>query len=148
MHFPTFLLIITMFIRFMVLETSKQGNRMLFPKYNTTCNIIFKITQIPRFMTSIKTINTSRVFTTFITKTLLYNFDSLKPNFHIVKLGYTLFFLFLLKRVPTINVLNRNTKKKIRIIIWKFSVFGVEILHVYLNMFVFVMVHDHSVTVR
>ena len=35
-----------------------------------------------------------------ITKTCLYNFDSLKPHFYIVKLGlqgYTLFFLFLLK---------------------------------------------------
>ena len=33
----------------------------------------------------------------FITKTCLYNFDPLKPHFYIVKLGYTLFFLFLLK---------------------------------------------------
>ena len=39
-----------------------------------------------------------------ITKTYLhvYNFDPLKPHFHIVKLGftgYTLFFLFLLKNI-------------------------------------------------
>ena len=37
----------------------------------------------------------------FITKTCLYNFDSLKPHFYIVKLGFTggktLFFIFLLK---------------------------------------------------
>ena len=35
-----------------------------------------------------------------ITKTYLYNFDALKPHFHIVNLvlqGYTLIFLFLLK---------------------------------------------------
>ena len=38
----------------------------------------------------------------YITKTCLYNFDPLKPHFHIVKLGftgYTLFFLFLLKHI-------------------------------------------------
>ena len=37
-----------------------------------------------------------------ITKTYLYNFDPLKPNFYIVKLGftgYTLFFLFLLENI-------------------------------------------------
>ena len=32
-------------------------------------------------------------------KTRLYNFDPLKPPFYIVKLGYTLFPLFLLKTV-------------------------------------------------
>ena len=39
---------------------------------------------------------------TCITKTCLYNFDPLKPNFYIVKLGfteYTLFLLFLLKNI-------------------------------------------------
>ena len=66
-----------------------------------------------------------------ITKSYLYNFDPIKPNFYIVKLrlqGYTLFFLFLLKnidcgyslepprRVPTIYVLSRN-RKNIRIFI-------------------------------
>ena len=37
-----------------------------------------------------------------ITKTCLYNLDPLKPHFYIVKLGlqgYTLFFLFLLKKI-------------------------------------------------
>ena len=34
-----------------------------------------------------------------ITKTRLYNFDPLKPHFYIVKLGYTLFLLFLLKNI-------------------------------------------------
>ena len=37
-----------------------------------------------------------------ITKTRLYNFDPLKPNFYTVKLGFTgyaLFFLFLLKNI-------------------------------------------------
>ena len=37
-----------------------------------------------------------------IVKTCLYNLDPLKPNFYIVKLGftgYTLFFLFLLKNI-------------------------------------------------
>ena len=37
-----------------------------------------------------------------ITKTCLYNFDSLKPNFYIVKLGFTgvyIIFLFLLKNI-------------------------------------------------
>ena len=40
----------------------------------------------------------------FITKTLLYNFDPLKPLFYKVKLGlqgYTLFFLFLLKNIKS-----------------------------------------------
>ena len=38
----------------------------------------------------------------FITETYLYNFEPFKPNFYIVKLGftgYTLFFLFLLKNI-------------------------------------------------
>ena len=37
-----------------------------------------------------------------ITKTYLYNFDTLKPHFYIVKLGlqgYTLFFLVLLENI-------------------------------------------------
>ena len=37
-----------------------------------------------------------------IVKTFLYNFDSLKPHFYIVKLGFTgvyLLFLFLLKNI-------------------------------------------------
>ena len=37
----------------------------------------------------------------FITKTRLYNFDPLKPDFHIVKLGFTgvyIIFLILLKK--------------------------------------------------
>ena len=35
----------------------------------------------------------------YITKTYLYNIDPLKPHFYVVKLGYTLFFLFLLKNI-------------------------------------------------
>ena len=41
-------------------------------------------------------------FSSFITKTCLYNFDLLKPHFYIVKLGFTgvtLFLLFLLKTI-------------------------------------------------
>ena len=34
-----------------------------------------------------------------ITKTCLYTFDSFKPHLYIVKLGYILFFLFLLKSI-------------------------------------------------
>ena len=34
-----------------------------------------------------------------ITKTRIYSFDPLKPHFYIVKLGFTLFFLFLLKNI-------------------------------------------------
>ena len=34
-----------------------------------------------------------------ITKTCLYNIDPLKPHFYVVKLGYTLFLLFLLKNM-------------------------------------------------
>ena len=68
-----------------------------------------------------------------ITKTYLYNSDPLKPNFYIVKLGFTGVYIILListqkhrlwvlvrtasprrfKRVPTIYVLSRN-KKNIR----------------------------------
>ena len=32
-------------------------------------------------------------------RTYLYNFDPLKPHFYIVKLGFALFFLFLLKNI-------------------------------------------------
>ena len=41
-------------------------------------------------------------FIVFITKTCLYNFDPLKPHFHIVKLGFTevyIIFLLLLKNI-------------------------------------------------
>ena len=38
-----------------------------------------------------------RIYLSSITKTCLYNFDPLKPHFYIVKLGYTVFFLFLIK---------------------------------------------------
>ena len=54
-----------------------------------------------------------------ITKIYLYNFDPLKPQFYIVKLGFTgvyIIFLFLLKNIdcgyslelPIIYVLSRN----------------------------------------
>ena len=71
-------------------------------------------------------------------KTYLYIFDPLKPHFYIVNLGYILFFLFLLKNIDCgyslelprwggsneypQSVLSRN-KKKIRIFIWKHTVF-------------------------
>ena len=44
----------------------------------------------------------SKILVLVITKTCLYNFDPLKPDFYIVKLrftGYTLDFLFLLKNI-------------------------------------------------
>ena len=46
--------------------------------------------------------NSSQTEELTITKTSLYNFDTLKPHFYIVKLeftGYLLFFLFLLKNI-------------------------------------------------
>ena len=72
-----------------------------------------------------------------ITKTCLYNFDPLKPEFYIVKLGFTgVYIIFLIsaqKRrlwVPTMSVLSRNMKK-IGIFIWKLSVFGGEIFNIF-----------------
>ena len=52
----------------------------------------------------VKDILNQVLFTILITKTYLYtcNFDPLKPNFYVVKLGlqgYTLLFLFLLKSI-------------------------------------------------
>ena len=78
----------------------------------------------------------------YTTKTCLYNFDPLKPHFHIVKSGFTWVYInFLISaqkhrfwllvktaslrrfyRVPTIYVLSRAMKNK-RVFIWTFSVF-------------------------
>ena len=92
-----------------------------------------------------------------ITKSCLYNIDPLKPQFYIVKLGFTGVYTILLisaqkhrlwvlvrtasprwfQRVPTIYVLSRNMKNiflsaKFHFLAVKFSV--------YLNRHVFVMV--------
>ena len=48
-----------------------------------------------------------------ITKPYLYNFDTLKPHFHVVKLGftgYTLVFLFLLKNIDCGYVLEPHRR--------------------------------------
>ena len=64
------------------------------------------------------------VYVGIITKTCLYNFNHLKPNFYIVKLGFTgVYIIFLISAlnhrfwglvrtasVPTIYVLDRNMK--------------------------------------
>ena len=42
---------------------------------------------------------TAHMYGQIITKTCLYNFDLLKPHFYIGKLGYSLFFLFMLKDI-------------------------------------------------
>ena len=87
-----------------------------------------------------------------ITKTYIYNFAPLKPHFYTVKLGFTgvyIIFLILLKntdcgyslelprrggsnKYPQSMFLSRNVKK-IRIFIWKFSVFDGKIFSIYLN---------------
>ena len=81
-----------------------------------------------------------------ITKTYRYNFESLKPHFYIVKQGYSLSFLLLLKnidcrypfepprfqRVHTIYVLSIN-KKNVRVFFKRFFfIFEVK-LSIYLN---------------
>ena len=69
-----------------------------------------------------------------ITKTSLYNFDPLKPHFYIVKpgfIGYTLFFLFLLKNIdcgyslepPRRGGSNEYPKSMFWAEIWKISEF-------------------------
>ena len=66
-----------------------------------------------------------------ITKTYLYNFDPLKPHVYIVKLGYTLFFLFLLKNMDCGYVLEpprrggskEYSQSMFRAEIWKISEF-------------------------
>ena len=89
-------------------------------------------------------------YSSFITKTCLYNVDPLKPHFYIVNLsfqGYTLFFLISAqkhrlwvliraaslrryKRVPTIYVLSRNMKN-IRIFSKNFHFFYGEISSIF-----------------
>ena len=86
----------------------------------------------------------------FITKTYLYKFGPLKPHFYIVKLGFTgVYIIFLISaqnkdcgfsleppcrggsnEYPQSMFLSRNVKK-IRIFVWKFSVFGGEILYIF-----------------
>ena len=93
-----------------------------------------------------------------ITKTYLYNVDSLKPHFYIVKLGiqgYTLFFLFLLKNIdcgyslepPCRGDSNEYTQYMFWAEIWKISEFLSEKFHflvvkfsIYLNRHVFVTI--------
>ena len=86
----------------------------------------------------------------YITKTYLYNFHPLKPDFYIVKLGFTgayIMFLFLLKNIycgyslelPRRGGSNKHPQsmfwtemwKNIRIFIWKLSVFGGEIFNIF-----------------
>ena len=76
-----------------------------------------------------------------ITKTCLYNFDPLKPNFYIVKLGftgYTLFFLFLLKNIDC----GYSLEPSRRVFYLKtFSILEVK-FSVHLNRRVFIMVES------
>ena len=91
-----------------------------------------------------------------IMETCLYNFDSLKPHFYIVKLGfYRVYIIFLIsaqnhrlwvlvrtasprrfERVPTIYILSRNMKNKISFLPKKFRVLEVK-FSIYLNRRVF-----------
>ena len=98
-----------------------------------------------------------RTSMTRLTKIWLYNFDSLKPHFYIVKLGFTgvyiIFFLFLLENKdcgyslepPRRGGYNEYTQsmfwaeiQKISVFIWKFSFLEVK-FSIYLNRCVFVM---------
>ena len=75
------------------------------------------------------------LITDIITKTCLYNFDHLKPHFYIVKMGYTLFFLFLLKTIncgyslelPHQGHSNEYPQSMFWAEKWKISVFYVKI---------------------
>ena len=85
-----------------------------------------------------------------ITKTYLYNFDPLKPHFHIVKLGFTgVYIIFLISaqnidceyslEPPRRGASNEYPQsmfwaeiwKISEFFIWKFSVFGDEIFYVF-----------------
>ena len=90
-------------------------------------------------------------------KTYLYNLDPLKPHFYIVKLGFTVYIIFLIfaqnkdcgytLELPRRGGSNEYPQsvfwaeiwKNILFFIWKFSVFGDEIFYIYLNRRVFVM---------
>ena len=89
-----------------------------------------------------------------ITKTCLYNFNPLKPQFYIVKLRFKgVYIIFLISaqkhrlwvlvrtasQRPTIYVLSRNITN-IRIFYLKFSFFLVVKFSVYLNMRIFVII--------
>ena len=53
-------------------------------------------------MVHVKVGSCNAIFSEFIMKTCLYNFDSLKPHFYVVKLGFTgvyIISLFLLKNI-------------------------------------------------
>ena len=105
-----------------------------------------------------------------ITKTCLYNFDPLKPHFYIVKLGFTLFFLFLLKNINcgySLEPPRRGGSNKYpqfmfwaeiwnisELSIWKFSVFGGEIFYLYRHVFVMLVwltcqkIHSHTLQLK
>ena len=93
-----------------------------------------------------------------ITKTHLYNFDPLKPHFYIVKLGFTGVYIIFLISAQNINCgylleLPRQDSsdeypqsmfwveiwKISEFFIWKFSVFGGEIFHMFEYRCVFIM---------
>ena len=102
-----------------------------------------------------------------ITKTCLYNIDPLKPHFYTVKLGFTgVYIIFLISaqkhslwyslepprrggsnEYPQVMFLSR-IMKNIRVFIVKFSVFGGEIVFIYLNRRVFVMCFDKRAAMR
>ena len=83
----------------------------------------------------------------FITKTCLHYFDPLKPHFYIVKLGLTLFFLFLLKNIDcgySLDPPHRGSSNEYpqsmfctaiwkisEFFIWKFSFFGCKIFNIF-----------------
>ena len=114
---------------------------------------------------------TDKSMTTFeykihiITKTCLYNFDSRKPHFYIVKLGFTgVYIIFLISarnidceyslEPPHRGGSNEYPQsmfwteiwKISEFFIWKFSDFGGEIFYMYLNRHVFVMVSHFNWT--
>ena len=114
-------------------------NTNLKANYNKTCIMISK----------------GRNFTAFtwlvaITKTCLYNFDPLKPHFYIVKLGFTRVYIIFVISAKNINCVyslepprrggsNEYPQsmfwaeiwKISEFCIWKFSVFGGEIIYIF-----------------
>ena len=97
-----------------------------------------------------------------ITKTYLYNFDSFKPHFCIVKLGFTgVYIIFLISaqnidceyslEPPRRGGYNEYPQSMFWAEIWKiskfflsenFHFFGVKVFNIYLNRHVFVMWQD------
>ena len=138
-----------------MLESPQWGDSNKYPKNNVLRGNKNKTRS---FLPVILTIKDSLQQQIHVTKTYLYNFDPLKPQFYIGKLGFTevyTFFLFLLKNIdcgyslepPRWGGSNEYPKSLFWAEIWKISEFLSENFQflvvkfsIYLNRCVFVMI--------